>query len=123
MCHIMAGQTLSQAAQTSKTLLSFHRRFLLRNALGVRWRASIVDHAAAKGIIVDGSSISHVVTGSRRSKRLEQFIAEILGMAPEEIWPARGAQRERGKPAPIASAQRGRPGDPRMSRGSELEDS
>jgi lambda repressor-like predicted transcriptional regulator len=68
-------------------LLNFHRRFLLRGKLGVRWRAVLTERAGEHGTPVDGSSISHVISGDWRSKKIERLIADALGLPASEVFP------------------------------------
>ncbi len=100
--------TLTQVANRPQSLLAFHRRWLLRKKFGVRWRGTLLDLAAAQGITVDGSLISHLVAGRGRSKRLERLIAEFLGLGFDHVWPewagTRHADGRRGK-APAGSTK------------------
>lgn len=52
-----------------------------------------MDLAAQRGAPMDGTSISHVVSGRWRSKRIEQFIAQALGLSIGELWPEHKTDR------------------------------
>jgi len=68
-------------------LVCYHRRFLLRKKFGIRWRGALVDLAAQRGLSIDGTSISHVISGDWRSKKIEQFLADTLSVPLGELWP------------------------------------
>jgi hypothetical protein len=75
--------------------LAFHRRFLLRLHLGKSWRAALVHQASERGLALDGTSVSHVVSGHRRSRVVEQLIVDVLAIPHQEIFPI---QSRRSKP-------------------------
>ncbi|WP_416358903.1 helix-turn-helix domain-containing protein [Brevundimonas aurantiaca] len=47
----------------------------------------------ARSLAVTPSTVSIVSRGYRRSRRVEQAIADALGQRPEEIWPDRYRSR------------------------------
>lgn len=68
------------------------RHARIKSALGLK-RISLSD--IARSLAVTPSTVSIVSRGFRRSRRVEQAIADALGQRPEEIWP----DRYRGGPA------------------------
>ena len=62
------------------------RHARIKSALGLK-RISLSD--IARSLAVTPSTVSIVSRGFRRSRRVEQAIADALGQRPEEIWPDR----------------------------------
>ena len=58
----------------------------IKSALSLK-RISLSD--IARTLAVTPSTVSIVSRGFRRSRRVEQAIAEGLGQTPEEVWPDR----------------------------------
>ena len=58
---------------------------------------------------VSHTSVSNVVKGKAKSDRIQQKIAEFLGIPKEKIWPSiylrPGGPRKRGRPASIIAKQ------------------
>jgi len=71
----------------SNLLFSFHRRFLLRLKFGKRWRGTLADIAAKRGVHATPTYISHVIRGDWRSEEVERFIADSLHLPVGEVWP------------------------------------
>lgn len=67
------------------------RHARIKSALSLK-RISLSD--IARSLAVTPSTVSIVSRGFRRSRRVEQAIADALGQRPEEIWP----DRYRGQP-------------------------
>ncbi|WP_420709766.1 helix-turn-helix domain-containing protein [Brevundimonas sp. SL130] len=72
------------------------RHAKIKNALNLKGM-SLSD--IARSLDVSPSSVSIVSRGFRRSKRIEQAIADALGQAPQTVWPDRyrlvvGGQQE-----------------------------
>jgi lambda repressor-like predicted transcriptional regulator len=70
-------------------LLAYHRRFLLRRALGRSWRAALSRLATEKGLSLHPNSLSHVVAADWHSRgfAFEVLIADVLGSPFGQIWP------------------------------------
>lgn len=62
------------------------RHARIKSALSLK-RISLSD--IARSLAVTPSTVSIVSRGFRRSRRVEQAIADALGQRPEEIWPDR----------------------------------
>lgn len=58
----------------------------IKSALSLK-RISLSD--IARSLAVTPSTVSIVSRGFRRSRRVEQAIAQALGQTPEEVWPDR----------------------------------
>lgn len=65
----------------------------IKSALCLK-RISLSD--IARSLAVTPSTVSIVSRGFRRSRRVEQAIAQALGQAPEEVWPDRYPQSRPG---------------------------
>lgn len=67
-----------------ETQRGWHKEFIKAS---LRIQGYTLKEVALK-LNLDKSTVIHVL-GGRRSKRVESFIANVLGEAPETIWPER----------------------------------
>jgi lambda repressor-like predicted transcriptional regulator len=72
------------------------RHAQIKGALGLKG-LSLSD--IARSLAVTPSSVSIVSRGFRRSRRIEQAIADALGETPEAVWPGRYRERPQTKDA------------------------
>jgi hypothetical protein len=97
------GTVAHRAKKSMHLLLSYHRRFLLRQALGVRWRAALTELAVQRSLRIDETSISHVVSGHWRSKKIEGLITSALGLPEMDVFPEYHAKAVRPSESSLGS--------------------
>ncbi|RZJ19393.1 MAG: hypothetical protein EON91_01525 [Brevundimonas sp.] len=76
------------------------RHARIKSALGLK---GLTLSDIARSLDVTPSTVSIVSRGHRRSRRIEQAIADALGSSPAQIWPNRyqtGASKEASMPEP-----------------------